>query len=282
MQHPDKWRETADPFAIKFQSFQLENILGYPHAGNDVFHVEGIWKDQRCRAYLKIQRQAGADIKREVEVLERLSRKNTPEVLEWSVMPTCWLLTKEASGERLSVILGANEEQASMNYLPQYGHALAELHSMNIAVPAVADRRFFHLPPEEHFSKWNLEQTAGYLKSHKPEGESQTFVHGDFHYANLLWEDGEVSAILDWELAGRGVREFDMAWAVFCRPGQRFLNTWQEVEGFLAGYAQTQPFSKKAFCWYYSLITAWFFPMGDETDRGQWRALVEQAMNEPV
>ena len=39
MQHPDKWRETADPFAIRFQNFKLERILGYPHAGNDVFHV---------------------------------------------------------------------------------------------------------------------------------------------------------------------------------------------------------------------------------------------------
>lgn len=278
MKHPDKWRETADPFAIKFQRFQLENILGYPHAGNDVFHVEGLWKGQRCRAYLKVQRQTGADIKREVEVLARLSRKNTPEVLEWSVAPTCWLLTKEAPGERLSTILGANEALESMNYLPQYGYELAVLHSLNIEVPAVEDRRFFHLPQEEHFLKWQLEDAARYLKNHKPEGESRTFVHGDFHYANLLWEEGQLSAILDWELAGRGIREFDMAWAVFRRPGQRFLGTWREVEAFLSGYAQTQTFSKRAFCWYYVLIAAWFFPMGDEKERGQWHALMAEAM----
>lgn len=278
MRHPDKWRETADPFAIKFQSFRLENILGYPHAGNDVFYVEGLWKDQPCRAYLKIPRQTGADIRREVEVLEKLSLRNTPEVLEWSIVPTCWLLTKEAPGERLSILLGDNEELVSMNYLPQYGYELAVLHGLDIKAPPVEDRRFFHLPQDEHFLKWHLEDAAGYLKSRRPEGESRTFVHGDFHYANLLWQDGAVSAILDWELAGQGYREFDMAWAVFRRPGQRFLNSWEEVEAFLAGYAKKQPFSREAFCWYYVLIAVWFFPMGEEPDRTQWRTLMERAI----
>ena len=73
MKHPDKWRETADPFAVPFQRFRLEKILGYPHAGNDVFHVEGIWENQRCRGYLKIQRQAGADLAREAELLATLT-----------------------------------------------------------------------------------------------------------------------------------------------------------------------------------------------------------------
>lgn len=278
MKHPDKWRETADPFAVPFQRFRLEKILGYPHAGNDVFHVEGIWENQRCRGYLKIQRQAGADLAREAELLATLPLSTVPEVLEWSTGPVCWLLTKEAPGERLSAILGNNEDLASTKYLPRYGQELAVLHGLDQKAPPVADRRFFHLPQDGHFLKWHLEDAAEYLKSRHPEGESRVFVHGDFHYANLLWQDGRLSAILDWELAGQGSREFDMAWAVFRRPGQRFLNDWEEVEAFLAGYAQKQPFSPKAFCWYYVLIAAWFFPMGDETDREKWRALMERAM----
>ena len=278
MKHPDKWRETADPFAIKFQRFQLENILGYPHAGNDVFHVEGIWESSRCRGYLKVQRQAGADIAREAELLTALPLRNLPEVLEWSADPVCWLLTKEAPGERLSTIVGSNEGMESMSYLPQYGKELAVLHSLTVEAPPVTDRRFFHLPKEEHFLRWHLEEIAEYLKMQQPEGESRTFVHGDFHYANLLWQEGKLSAILDWELAGQGSREFDMAWAVFRRPGQRFLNSWKEVQAFLAGYAERQTFSLKAFCRWYVLIAVWFFPLGDDSDREQWRALIKQAM----
>jgi len=46
----------------------------------------------------------------------------------------------------------------------------------------------------------------------------------------------------------------------------------------LAGYAEKQSFSPKAFCWYYVLIAVWFFSMGDETDRAQWLTLMEQAI----
>ena len=108
MQHPDKWRETADPFAIRFQNFKLERILGYPHAGNDVFHVEGIWKNRRCRGYLKVQRQAGANVAREAEWLTKVPLTNLPEVLEWSAEPVCWLLTKEAKSKGATRMINQN------------------------------------------------------------------------------------------------------------------------------------------------------------------------------
>ena len=41
MKQPDKWQETIDPFSLSFTNFHLKEILGYPHAGNDVFHVRG-------------------------------------------------------------------------------------------------------------------------------------------------------------------------------------------------------------------------------------------------
>lgn len=47
MLHPDKWSETIDPFTLPFSNFYLVTILGYPHAGNDVFHVERTSKISR-------------------------------------------------------------------------------------------------------------------------------------------------------------------------------------------------------------------------------------------
>lgn len=39
MKQPGKWKETIDPFSL---NFNLKEVLGYPHAGNNVFHVSGI------------------------------------------------------------------------------------------------------------------------------------------------------------------------------------------------------------------------------------------------
>ena len=42
MPHPERWRDTCDPFALPYRTFQPTEILGYPHAGNDVFHARGL------------------------------------------------------------------------------------------------------------------------------------------------------------------------------------------------------------------------------------------------
>lgn len=72
MNHPAKWRDTCDPFALPFHSFRPLEILGYPHAGNDVFHARGLYRGVEVRAYIKVARQQGSAIENEVAILERL------------------------------------------------------------------------------------------------------------------------------------------------------------------------------------------------------------------
>lgn len=50
MEQPEKWRETIEPFSLPYRDFQLLKVLGYPHAGNDVFYAEGIYQGEPCRA----------------------------------------------------------------------------------------------------------------------------------------------------------------------------------------------------------------------------------------
>jgi aminoglycoside phosphotransferase (APT) family kinase protein len=35
-------------------------------------------------------------------------------------------------------------------------------------------------------------------------------VHGDFHYGNVLYRDGDVAAIIDWEIASLGDARLDL------------------------------------------------------------------------
>ena len=81
--------------------------------------------------------------------------------------------------------------------------------------------------------------------------------------------------MLDYELSGRGVREFDLAWAVVLRPGQEFLKTRAELERFLEGYRATQNFSYPAFRYYYILAGLRFYGMGDEAYRQDLRRILD-------
>ena len=71
--HPAKWRETIDPFELDYHHFRLTEILGYPHAGNDVFHAKGIYQQQETEVYIKVARQQGADIRREIDTILKLN-----------------------------------------------------------------------------------------------------------------------------------------------------------------------------------------------------------------
>ncbi|MBE5905477.1 MAG: aminoglycoside phosphotransferase family protein [Lachnospiraceae bacterium] len=259
MKHPDKWRDTVNPFSIPMERFVLTEVLGYPHAGNDVFHVRGLFEGRDTTAYIKVERQSGAAIGNEVAVLRQMKAATAPEVLEYGKVSEDRLfsVTEELPGERLSVILGENEKLESLSYMEEYGEALAKIHKLEPKAETVKDRKFFHAPSEEMLEKSELE----YLKplfAKAPENPVTCFCHGDFHYANVLWENGHISAILDFELAGYGNRDFDIAWAIFRRPGQKFLKKREEAEVFLQGYAKVGEYDREAVFYYMAQCYVYF------------------------
>ncbi len=237
MQHPEKWRESVDPFSLPYKQFELKRILGYPHAGNDVFHADGIYRGENVRTYIKAARQSGANIENEVFILSRLDSPIFPKVIDFGLEGVPFSVTLELMGERLSTIVGDNADMRSMRFLAEYGRSLAELHSMKInEAKPVADRPFFHAPSAELLSKLGLSRLQALFKN-EPNSASKCFCHGDFHYANILWQNGHIGGILDFELSGIGNRDFDIAWAIFRRPGQMFMKTDDEIIEFLRGYS---------------------------------------------
>ncbi len=263
--HPDKWRETCDVFALPYHSFRPTEILGYPHAGNDVFHVRGLCQGRQVTAYVKApRRNGGAGIRNEALVLSRLALPLAPEVLDAGTGDAPFLVTAEKPGRRLSVIVGDNAGGAALSYMEEYGGTLARLHMLRPEVPPVADRRFFHPPTAEHLEALGLVHLASWF-AHPPDGGTTVFCHGDFHYANLLWEDHHISGILDFELAGYGDRDFDIAWALILRPGQTFLKTAEERRRFLMGYGRHGSFDAAAIRFYMAQIYTYFLQFsGDD------------------
>lgn len=117
MKHPGPWRDTIDPFTLPYRSFKPLEILGYPHAGNDVFYVKGLYHGRQINAYIKAARQRGADIGNEISILSQLRSPVTPAIVDSGLDGTPFIVTQELPGERLSTIVGENSKLESLLYL---------------------------------------------------------------------------------------------------------------------------------------------------------------------
>ena len=263
MKHPEKWRDTCNPFALEYQEFRPVKILGYPHAGNDVFHTRGIYRGKEICAYIKVARQTDTALENERMILQYLDHPAIPHVLDFGWGTTSFLVTEEIPGQRLSVILEENGKTDSIEYMKEYGETLARIHQMKPVAQSVADRRFFHTPSVELLKKLDLAWLSDFF-TRKPRVDEKVFCHGDFHYANILWKDHHISGILDFELSGWGNREFDIAWALILRPGQEFLKTEEERNCFFQGYQKYGDFDKKAVQYYMAQIYVYFLSFSDE------------------
>lgn len=257
MKHPERWRETCDPFSLKFNDFILREILGYPHCGNDVFHVRGEVNGEEVTAYIKVARKKEAAIDNEVHILNQLNAPVFPKVLDYDREHGLFSVTKEVDGIRLSNLVDVHDRDASLIYAEEYGATLARLHTLKINAKLQNKRRFFFRPSKELLKKLDLAYLEKFFDNEPSQGKT-VFCHGDFHYANVLWKNRRINAIFDFELSGYGDRDFDVAWAFFLRPGQNFFKTDQELECFLNGYRKFGELDQNAVKYYMAQCYVYF------------------------
>ena len=150
-----------------------------------------------------------------------------------------------------------NKDDTALSYMEEYGETLGYIHTLKPNAASVSDRKFFHLPADEVFEKLDIAFLKPYF-ANIPSDKTTVFTHGDFHYANILWEDHHISAVLDFELSGYGDRDFDIAWALILRPGQKFLKTQEEQQQFLKGYCKYGSYNAHAVQYYMAQIYVHF------------------------
>lgn len=268
MKQPEKWKETIDPFKIAFNDFKLLEVLGYPHARNDVFYVRGLYNEKEVFAFLKYGSKPDSNILKEIEIIKCLNFSFLPKILD-SDKNGKWCITEEIDGERLSYILAGDKTEKSINYMFEYGKTLAQIHKIDIECEKVKHRKFFDIPTLEYLKENKIEFINDYLSNNKPATINECFCHGDFHYANILWKDKKISAVLDWELSGIGNKEFDIAWAIINRPSQKFLRTKKEMNEFLKGYKSVLSFNKEYVEYYIVQIYSHFISVGNDSKQYQ-------------
>ena len=264
MKQPEKWRETIDPFSLKFNNIELIEVLGYPHAGNDVFYAKVKHNGEDVFCFIKVARNEDINFLTEIELLNTLNLPNIPTVIDYDKNGK-YIVTKEIDGERLSTLVENNSNNESLEYMQEFGKNLALIHSLSGNFKPRKHRPHMDIPSFEKLKETGLDFAFNYLTENYPASQDLCFCHGDFHYANLLWKNKKLVAILDFELAGIGDRDFDIAWSLILRPSQKFMNTEQEINLFLQGYKEIANFNLEKVRYYMVLIYTHFYAFKSNT-----------------
>lgn len=271
MIYADKWRENIiNPKEVIFLcGMKVIEILGYPHAGNDVFACIIEFKGKRYKSVLKIERHIEGNLENEWNTINKLKESGLklPNIITYGCIENHrYIVTEFIDGQRISqLIKGCDTNkivEKSLKYMYKFGENLGRIHKININGQEVTNRKF-HYPMDINKSKRiGLEEVSEWLDNNRPIGGTSCFIHGDYHYANVLWRDYKISGILDWELSGNGWKEFDLAWTLILRPSQTFMKTKKERQTFLKGYRVHQDFNYDHLIYCMVMIYQYFYKIG--------------------
>lgn len=249
-----KWRESKIELSkLYLNKISTYKIISYPPAGNDVFECIGTLNTgEKINFVLKSERGSFANFDNEIKILNTLNDFPIPKVIETEkINDFRYIVMSKMEGEKLSDIFKTNQKADKTRYLFMYGKALAQIHKTNLKWDIAKQRDINDIPNTKLYKdldSWELD-VINYLKQTKPQIVMNTFIHGDFHYGNILWEEYKISAILDWEYSGLGFKEQDIAWALILRPEQQFMDNFNDYNDFLKGYKTVNSFDSQKLKW---------------------------------
>lgn len=225
---------------------------------SQVWLLQGPGHDSAAVVKLAAPASAGGDerlIRREAIILQALAplALPVPEVLAADVSgaragrPA--LLMKRAPGALLS---GQDALRAAIPAMAQ-SLVLCQRRAHNL----VAGRRWMPWEPASGFRvpSWSTRETLWNRAIRVVQGfappRCNAFIHRDPHPANMLFENGSVSAVLDWPHAGRGPAGFDgarMAMNLCCLLGMDAATTFRGAFEAASGQRQDPLLEVYAAC----------------------------------
>lgn len=276
-----KYRElTIDLFSIQYKNIKLKKIISYPPAGNDVVEAIVDIKNKEENVYIKFERSKMANFETEYKHLKLLSDINIfPKVIEFgSVNDKKYIILEKIEGNRLSDIFKQDKKDKE-TYLKEYGKTLSQIHNIqNRGFDKAFQRPINEVPKNYKNSDEFSGKIIKYLEENKIEKDNKTFIHGDFHYANVLFKNQKVNGIIDLEYSDLGFKEQDIAWALILRPGQKFMDNIDDINLFLDGYRSKNNFEYDKFKWCYINGSIHFYLMNYENEeyKQKIRNLIEK------
>lgn len=121
---------------------------------------------------------------------------------------------------------------------PAYGAASARERTEDLIAILAVMYHDYRTQPEPI-----LADAIGWLRNHTPAASEVTLVHGDYRTGNLVFDNDDIAAILDWEFALLGDPMRDVAWvlsssnrvdselACYLIPPERFVTRYEARSG---------------------------------------------------
>jgi len=209
------------------------------HAGFTYgFDLEGSLGNVVCSAVLKtgppgVARRGAADIFRQAALLRELANQGVPvPALLWAeagdeLLGVPYIVMKTVPGRERFPLLAEKEPgvtPAEVRIWSEGLHALAALDRFAV-LPALAG---WQQPVQlaDEFAAWEATlrkatdpmwidlglRARDALAVTLPRGSKVALVHGDFQPSNLMSLNGELTAIIDWDLAHIGTSGLDAGW----------------------------------------------------------------------
>ena len=280
-----KWRESKiDLSKLNLKTIREYKVISYPPAGNDVFDCVGTLNSgESIKFILKSERGTFANFDNEIKVLKTIKNFPVPKVIETGKVDNfTYIVMNKMDGEKLSDLFEKNKNIDRAKYLFLYGQELAKIHKIKLNWSIAKQRDINDIPTSsvyKNLDNWENE-IIRYLEETKPKIIMDTFIHGDFHYGNILWKNYKVSAILDWEYSGIGFKEQDIAWALILRPGQKFMDNVSDYKCFLSGYSSVNVFDyiKLKWCLINGLLH--FYLMNRNKDDNKYLLKLQDLINQ--
>ena len=239
------------PSIIEIESYE-KDTLG---RANDVYLCSGKFLSKACRFVLKVSKRDDLELFNEYRILEAVVSRGgpAPRPLFKGESGRAYIVQEFLEGrviwDHVDPRRSECDPDTRLHYLSRYGEALARIHALSVSLH-VQKRAGLYLDYARRLPRQDrYEPLLDLLAAHAPDRAGMDYVltHGDFNISNVLVSCGEVSGVLDWEFAGKGWREYDIAYAMHARP--TFLNTEADRQALLSGYRETGRFDEHSLAW---------------------------------
>lgn len=165
-----------------------------------------------------------ADVARQGRIMAAIHAAGlpAPRVVAMSAEPLVdgrpFVLTEKVDGEPIEIAGQSTPPRVLGRAASQ---VLAELHRLPIRLTGLANEEA--VPIRNEMARWAQVMTRGWpqimergielgglLAKNIPPEREPVLVHGDYSFGNLLFHDGHVEAVIDWEIASLGQRMIDL------------------------------------------------------------------------